>query len=318
MLLRRGAMQPAPSAAVAASRLAFPALILSNLFLAFGPWLVRLSDVGPVAAGFWRLALAIPLLLLFVRVSGPQLKLGRGMVLAIVVGGLFFAADLAAWHYGIVRTKLANATLFGNTASFLFPIYGFIVARALPGRVQGIAILLALVGAALLLGSSYELSARNFEGDLWAMLAGIFYAAYLISIDRARKTLAPMPVLALSTAAGAAPLLLFALLLGEQVMPERWTPLILLSLGSQVIGQGLLVYAVGHLSPLVVGIGLLTQPAVSALIGWLAYDERLGTADFAGAALICLALVLIRLRAPLATEGDGAHLGPRGRADQPR
>ena len=88
-------------------------------------------------------------------------------------------------------------------------------------------------------------------------------------------------------------------------MPGDWTPLILLSFGSQVVGQGLLVYAMGHLTPVVVGIGLLTQPAVSALIGWLAYGERLGLADGAGALLICVALVLIRLperAAPAAAE----------------
>ena len=48
------------------------------------------------------------------------------------LGGLFFAADLAAWHEGILSTKLANATLFGNFASFLFAIYGFILLRRLP------------------------------------------------------------------------------------------------------------------------------------------------------------------------------------------
>ena len=40
--------------------LGFPALLLGNVALAFGPWLVRLSDVGPVAVGFWRLLLALP------------------------------------------------------------------------------------------------------------------------------------------------------------------------------------------------------------------------------------------------------------------
>src|SRR4028118_814623 len=43
---------------------AFAALLLGNVALAFGPWLVRLSDVGPSAAAFWRLALAPPFLLL--------------------------------------------------------------------------------------------------------------------------------------------------------------------------------------------------------------------------------------------------------------
>ena len=46
----------------APGRYAFPALITANLSLALGPWMVRLADVGPVAAGFWRLALAVPFL----------------------------------------------------------------------------------------------------------------------------------------------------------------------------------------------------------------------------------------------------------------
>jgi drug/metabolite transporter (DMT)-like permease len=52
-----------------------------------------------------------------------------------------------------------------------------------------------------------------------------------------------------------------------------------LALSSQVLGQGLLVYALGSLSPLVVGLTLLTQPAISALVGWLVYGETLGALD---------------------------------------
>lgn len=288
--------QTAEPSAARHGRYAFGALIVANLFLAFGPWMVRIADVGAVASAFWRLALAIPLLLLFTGMGG-RATLRPGWIIGglIGLGGLFFAADLAAWHYGIKLTKLANATLFGNTSSLLFPIYGFIAARMLPGKLQVVALLLAATGAVLLLGSSYELSPRHLKGDLLAILAGLFYTGYLITVDRARRTMKPMPVLALATIAGAGPLLLFAILLGEPVLPRNWVPLILLSLGSQVIGQGLLVYSMGHLSPLVVGLGLLTQPAVTAMIGWVVYDERLGLLDAIGALLICGALVLIRL-----------------------
>jgi len=289
-----------PSAAtLRARRFAFPALLLANLFLAFGPWLVRLAQdvgVGPVASSFWRLALAIPLLLLFARWRAetplrPTFTVG----LTLLAAGLFFAADLAAWHYGILRTKLANATLFGNSSTFLFALYGFLLARVWPRPAQAFSLMLAIFGTFLLLGSSYEVSHQHLIGDLFSILAGLFYAFYLIAIDRARRVMPPMPVLALSTIAGALPLLLLALALGETVIPSDWTPLILLSLGSQVIGQGLLVYSIGHLSPVVVGVGLLTQPAVSAVIGWGVYGERLSLADLAGAPFICAALVLIRL-----------------------
>jgi drug/metabolite transporter (DMT)-like permease len=288
--------QPSDPSAAKAGRYAFAALILANLMLAFGPWMVRLAEVGPVASGYWRLALAAPFLLFLARggLVGPS-RPGRAMVAVLALGGLFFAADLAAWHVGIGMTKLANATLFGNASSFLLVLYGFVILRALPGRMQAFALFLAFAGGALLLGSSYELSPEHLRGDLFALLAGLFYTFYLIAVDRARRTLAPMPVLAISTVAGMAPLLLFSLALGETIVPRDWTPLILLSLGSQLIGQGLLVYAVGHLSPVVVGLGLLTQPAVTAVIGWLAYGESFGPADAAGALLIAAGLVLIRM-----------------------
>ena len=282
-----------------ASRLAFAALLLANLFLAFGPWMVRLAQdqgVGPIASSFWRLSLAIPLLLLLARWRADvPLRPPAGLALTILLGGFFFAADLAAWHYGILRTKMANATLFGNSSTFLFALYGFFLARAWPRPAQLLSLILAILGAVLLLGSSYEISREHLVGDLFCILAGLFYAFYLVAIDRARRTMAPMPVLALATLTGAVPLLLFVLASGETLVPHDWTPLILLSLGSQVIGQGLLVYSIGNLSPVVVGIGLLTQPAASALIGWAAYRERLGLADLIGAILVCAALVLIRL-----------------------
>lgn len=279
-------------------RHAFAAMIAANVVLALGPWMVRLSDVGPVAAGFWRLALAIPFLVLLAGASGRgALRVRPALAVTVALGGLFFAADLAAWHVGIEATKLANATLFGNTSSLLFPLYGFLVARMLPSRLQALALGLAVAGAALLMGSSYDASPDHLVGDLFALLAGIFYTFYLIAIDRARRTLKPMPVLALATIAGAPPLLLFAHALGETILPSDWTPLVLLALGSQVVGQGLLVYAMGHLSPLVIGLGFLTQPAVAALVGWLAYGEAMGPADMAGALLVSAALVLIRLPA---------------------
>lgn len=277
-------------------RYAFAALIAANLLLAFGPWMVRMTDVGPVASAFWRLALAAPFLLLLSRLGSKERAAPTAALIAtIVVGGLFFAADLAAWHVGIGMTKLANATLFGNMSSFLFVIYGFLIVRTLPRRAQVAALVLAAAGTVLLLGSSYELSGEHFAGDLFAMLAGLFYTFYLVAVDKARRTMAPMPVLAIATLAGTLPLLALSLLLGEQVMPSDWTPLILLSLGSQLIGQGLLVYAIGHLSPVIVGLGLLTQPAAAAAIGWFAYREALRPADALGAVLICAALVLIRL-----------------------
>ena len=275
---------------------AFAALLICSTALAFGPWLVRLADVGPVAAGFWRLSLALPFLFVIAALTGQAVHWpGRRLAWVAIVAGFFFAADLAAWHVGIHLTKLGNATLFGNTSSLIFAAWGLWLARRAPSPAQGGALALAAVGAALLMGSSAELSVRNLRGDVLALLAGLLYTGYLIAVQRARQSLKALPMLFIASAFGAAMLLPFSLALGERVVPGDWTFVIVLALSSQVLGQGLLVYAIGSLPPLVVGLTLLTQPAVSALVGWLAYGETLSPLDWVGAAAIAAALVLVRI-----------------------
>lgn len=274
---------------------AFVAVIIANIALAFGPWFVRLADTGPVASAFWRITLAAPLLVVMALGSGWRPHgLARGLWVTVALAGVCFAADLASWHIGILQTTLANATLFGNSATLIFPVYGFVVARALPSRMQGVALLLACVGAGLLMGQSYQLDPSHLAGDLFCLLAGVLYAAYFILMARARETMPPLPALALSTLASIAPLLLFAVLLDERIVPTQWGALIGLALASQVLGQGMMIYALGKLSPLIVGIALLVQPVVAATVGWIVYDERLGLADLAGAVLVAAALVLVR------------------------
>ena len=276
--------------------LAFPALLLGNAALAFGPWLVRLADVGAVAAGFWRLAIALPFLLLVGRIAGqPAHWPKRALVITVAIAAVFYSLDLAAWNAGIRMTKLGNSTLFGNSGSFVFAAYGLWLAHRAPSRRQALALLMAIGGAALLMSSSYELSSRNFAGDLLTLVAGLFYGGYLIFVERGRTELKPLPLLILATAISIPILFAISAGLGERIWPHDWTPLLIFALSSQVVGQGLLVYSIGTLPPLVVGLALLTQPAISAAIGWLVYGETLSARDFAGAIAIAAALVLVRL-----------------------
>jgi drug/metabolite transporter (DMT)-like permease len=49
-----------------------------------------------------------------------------------------------------------------------------------------------------------------------------------------------------------------------------------------------------HFSPLVIGLALLTQPAVSVLVGWLKFGEVLTPLDALGMVLVGMGLVLAR------------------------
>lgn len=273
----------------------FAALLGGNAALALGPLWVRLADSGPVSAGFWRLFLAIPVFVLLARWNGQRLTgHSRAAILAILGAGLFFSMDLASWHLGIERTRLGNATLFGNSGSILLVAFGLIALRRAPRALEWAAFAAAIVGSAILLGRSLEIGHETLVGDLLCLLAGFLYTFYILLAQRARADLGGWTVLVYASLAGLPVLLGTALVLGEPVWPTDWTPIIALAFTSQVVGQGLLVYALRHFSAFIVGLALMTQPALAVLVGWLVFGEVLGPIDLLGMALVGAGLVLAR------------------------
>lgn len=277
------------------SLLAFAALLAGNIAIAFGPLLVRFADSGPIATGFWRLALATPFLFFVGYRFGFRFSaLGKSTIWLATIAGLFFGVDIILWHIGIFQTKMANATLFANCASLILVVYGIFVARKMPSKWESAAVLFAFVGAALLMGQSLDLSPLHFQGDILSLGAGLTYTVYLVLMMRVRQNTESWGALGMASAVAAVILLSASIVAGEQVIPTVWWPVLLLAFTSQFFGQGCLTYALPHFSPLVIGLALLFQPALSAAAGWLAFGETLTAMDFIGSALVMIALVLVR------------------------
>ncbi|MEQ5789126.1 DMT family transporter [Erythrobacter sp. NFXS35] len=281
-----------------AAWLLLAALLGGNVALALGPWFVRMADAGPVSAGFWRLLLALPFLVLLARANGQRLSGMGGKTLALVaLGAVTFALDLASWHTGIGMTRLGNAVLFGNAGSIVLLFWVFIAHRELPKPLEWLAIIFALTGAAILMGRSLEISTATLIGDLFCLAAGLLYAVYLLTLQGARGAFGSWSLLVWVSLFGCPVLLAIALALGEPVWPGDWGPIVGLFIGSQLIGQGLMVYSLKYFPPLVIGLALLTQPAVASLYGWLAFGEVLSALDILGMVLVGAALTVSRARA---------------------
>jgi drug/metabolite transporter (DMT)-like permease len=273
------------------------ALLAGNVALALGPWFVRNADTGPVSAGFWRLFLALPFLVLLARTNGQRLTgMGPKTLGLVALGAVTFALDLAAWHIGIGMTRLGNATLFGNAGSIVLLFWGFVAARMLPKGMEWLAIVFALGGAAILMGRSLEISTATLIGDLFCLAAGLLYAVYLLTLQGARSAFGSWSLLVWVSIFGCPVLLAIALALGEPVWPTDWTPVIGLFVVSQLLGQGLLVYSLGYFPPLIIGLALLTQPAVAAIYGYFAFGEVLGALDIVGMVLVGAALAVARAK----------------------
>lgn len=273
-------------------RPALPALLLGAVFIALSPIFVRLSEAGPTATAFWRVALAVPVLWIFFR---PPLQ---GPKLLFLAAGVAFAGDLAFWHTSIQLTSVANSTLLANLASVFVTLAAWVFFRERPRPLFLAALALALLGVALLVHSSLEFSRTALLGDALGVVTAMFYAWYILAVKGLRdRGVATLQVMAVTSTLTALFLFPIALASGEQMLPASawgWWILIGLALVSHAAGQGLIAYALAHLPAPFSSVGLLLQPVVAAFFAWVLLSEPLVALQVAGGLVVLAAIWLAR------------------------
>jgi len=282
--------------------LAFIALIMGAMGIAFAPIFVRLSELDPTATAFYRLLLSLPLLAAWAAIDDRRLrkknrKQGAGSRWLLVLPGLFFAGDLAFWHWSIMLTTVANATLFANFAPIYVTLGAVFIFHERVNRLFIVALILSICGAVILMGTSANLSRDHFIGDILGMITAVFYAAYILSVGRLRAHYTTGTIMFWSSLSAAAILLPVTLIAGESFRPETlygWGILIALACFSHAGGQGLIAYALAHLSAAFSSVSLLVQPVAAAVLAWMIFGESLGWLQMSGGAMILASIYLAR------------------------
>ncbi len=267
-------------------------LLIAASVLGLAPILVRLTETGPAAAGFWRFLFALPLLtILAAREPGGVGAPSKWALLA----GLFFALDLSFWHYGIVMTSVANATVLCNLTPVVVTLFGWFVLKERPHRLFILALALAMGGAfAMAAGADGGQGTNPMLGDLFSLSVAIWYSGYFLAVQAARRTAGAMRVTFWATLLGAPLLLIVALALGETVIPvgpAGWTACVAMGV-MHVFGQGGVAWALGKLPASVTAVTILIQPVVAGLLGWWIFGETLTPVQALGGALVLGAIVL--------------------------
>jgi drug/metabolite transporter (DMT)-like permease len=286
-------------------RYALPGLVLGAVLIGLAPIFVRLASVGPTAAAFWRVFLALPVLLLMQQLStrGAARPQGgaRPSTRLLWLAGLAFAGDLAVWHQSIQLTSIANSTLLTNLAPVFLTLvlhFGF-GERHAPRFWLGL--VLALAGAVTLMASSLKLGRDTVLGDLLAIVTAMFYAAYQLLVSRGRRDFSALDVMLRSSASSAAVLLVITLLTGEPFWPRdahSWTILILLAVISHVGGQGLIAWALAHLPASFSSVTLLVQPVAATVFAWMILGEGFGVQQVVGGVIVMAGILLCRFAMP--------------------
>lgn len=306
----------------------FLVLLLGGAVLGLVGVLVRLAGdagVGPFASAFWRMALATPVLtgwalwaarqaahkvvhaapvaqeaasnirLEWRKATQPQLLGGWPQWALITLAAGMFAGDLILYHLGLFWSTVANATLESNLAPIVITLALWAFTRIAPRPVFLLGLACALAGALLMIGPHMEHS-RALLGDICGVASALFYAGYQIGVQQARQQLDTLPLMAWVTAGATLALLPLALIEGRlwPTAPIGWVWLVGLALLVQIGGQVVIAYAVKHLSPALSSVGLLVQPATSAVYAWALLGEGLNGWQLGGAGLVLTGIYLAR------------------------
>ena len=278
---------------------ALGALLAGATFIALSPIFVRLSEAGPTATAFWRVALAVPALwVLYWMKRAPRARRYSGKWPLLAAAGLAFAGDLGFWHTSIKLTSVANSTLLANLASIFVTLAAWVFLRQRPTRLFLTGLGAALVGVTALVHSSLEFSSTGLAGDALGVVTAMFYAAYILAVkglrDRGETTLHLMAITSTVTA-----LLLFpvAIATGERMLPASaagWWTLLGLALVSHAAGQGLIAYALASLPAAFSSVSLLFQPVMAALFAWVLLSESLVPLQVLGGLVVLVGIYLAR------------------------
>jgi drug/metabolite transporter (DMT)-like permease len=272
---------------------AFCVLLTSASILGLAPILVRLTETGPVAAAFWRFLFALPLL--FAITTMPR---GEGVGRPsrwMLLAGVFFALDLSFWHYGIVMTSVANATVLCNLTPVVVTLFGWLVFRQRPAGLFVLALVFAMGGAfAMAAGADGHQGTNPRLGDIFSLSVSLWYSGYFLAVQRARTTAGAMRVTLWATLVGLVPLGIVSLTLGEDMMPATlagWAACVGLGL-VHVAGQGGIAWSLGKLPAAITALMILIQPVVAGLLSWWLFHETLTTIQAMGGALVLAAILL--------------------------
>ena len=283
-----------------AARLALLALLLSALLAAFTPIFVRVSEVGPTATVFWRLALSLPVLWTIMRVSerrpvdlAAPLRV-RG-VLFILLTAVIYVINVSFWHLSIVYTSVANASLLVN-AHPVFVVLGawlFYRERMTARFIAGLG--LSLIGVVLLMRASATEIAQVSIGDVFALLSAAFFAGWILCIKHLRRTLSPATLLVWNHGLSLFLVLPIALLLGETVIAVTlagWLLLFAFAMLVNVFSHIAFTYATGHIPVSLNSLILLIVPVLSAALGWALLDEAVSGIQFGAGACVLAGIAL--------------------------
>jgi drug/metabolite transporter (DMT)-like permease len=228
--------------------------------------------------------------------------------------GVFFAGDLVLYNWSLLLTSVAAATLESSLAPLVATFLVWALWRERPTARFLAAAGFASLGVLLIVSPKFGHGGSAFIGDALGLGTAVFFAGYILAVARLRATYGAGVVMFNSTLVFT--VLLLPLGLSQKFVPDTlsgWAAVAGIAVAAQVLGQGLIAYALAHLRPTFSSLGLLVQTLGAAASAWWVLGERLGPIQILGALVMVGGIALARAaRKPAATTGSASAQASTG------
>ena len=279
--------------------------MFGGVVVSFAPILYALSDANPLTGAFFRMAYAIPFLLLIIwfrKAKDPRTINTR---LIAVIAGFAFSLDFLAYHSTVDWIGTGIGTLIGNSQVIIVTLMSWWLFGERPNLSILISLPIVMIGLVLISGVLDDDPYGEYpvRGVVAGVFTAIFYSAFLIIYRFANRELAPAVNLQFDSTVGCAIGLLILSFLPLQsiyVEPIDFEPkfpthgwLLALAFLSQVTGWLAIAYSLPRLPAAYTSFAILLQPTFTIIWGIILLSESPSMQQAIGMFLILGSIIAV-------------------------
>ena len=273
-------------------------LLFGILCISWSAILVKIANISGFGSGFYRLLIGtiaiIPIWLYFKKPITDR----RGVKIAVICG-ILFACDIALWNSSIMLSKATISTLLANLAPVWVGIGALLFMKEKPSGIFWIGTVISIIGVTIIIGFNQVMQANLNFGNVLAIIASMFYGAYLITVRTGRNSLDTFSFTTISMMTSTVVLGLICLFTSTPLWgfsTTTWLALGTLGIIPQLLGWLAINQALGHIKPTAASVSMLSQTAFTAIFSVLVLGEILTFHEIAGAVVVLGGIYLVNRR----------------------
>lgn len=260
-----------------------------------GIW-VKLSSVGPINQGFYRMLLTLIMMFPFTFKSLKGVT-KRQFVMSFLAG-VCLGGDVLFWNLSLMKTSVANSALLVNLTVFIVSPISFFLFKEKIKKEFVIGSVIGFIGVVIVIFASASGHGQSsIYGNLLAMLASVSYSGYVLFVYKVRDHLNNNAVVLISTLG--AMVFLFGTMVpteGIQLPPntKEWLIVIGYAICTQILGQGLVSMCLGKLNATLVTVISLIGIGISSIYAYIIFGESLLMMEIVGMVITIIGVFIAK------------------------